>query len=516
MIRRVCLALACLTWLAVGCVSERNPATGRREIVLMSTQDERRIDEQEAREVEARLGVASDPALTAYVEAIGQALAAHSPRKDVTYHFRVVEMEDPNAFALPGGHIFVSRGLLVVVNSEAELANVLGHEIGHVAARHAAQQDAHVKTLGLSSLLSDLLSGGERDANPNEPISGNFVLRYARNQEREADRIGQELAVESGVDPAGLSSFLQTLDQLGRLRQGFSMPQTYFATHPAAQERMIEAAASAQQQKWRAERAPLHEWAPGRPVATSRREFLAHLDGIAVGRPASEGVFDGDRFLHADFGISQQFPSDWQLLNLSDQVVGIAPKRDAVVLLQLDSRGDDPAAAARAYAEREGLGLADAIGLQLNGLPAYRARAFVPTGFGRIPAEITWIAHDGMIFRLIAGVMPGTLHSYEGVLRKFSHGFRPLTAEERARITELRLRVAQARAGETLAELSARCGNQWDPAYTAVVNGLSPGEPLRAGTLLKIAVREPYTPAPRHAPPQDATPAPVPAVPGAR
>jgi predicted Zn-dependent protease len=352
-----------------------------------------------------------------------------------------------------------------------------------------------VKTLGLSSLVSDLMSGGAQESHANEPLSGSFVLRYARNQEREADRIGLELTTASGIDPSGLGSFLQTLDQLGRLQQGFSMPQTYFSTHPAAQERMIEATARAQEHKWRNDRAPLREWAPGRPVAASREAYLAHLDGIAVGRPASEGVFDGDRFLHADMNFSQQFPSGWKLLNLSDQVVAISPKRDAVALLQLDSRGDDPVAAAHAYAQREGFALGSEIALQLNGLPAFRARAFLPTSFGRLPAEITWIAYQGMIFRLVAGLQAGTLRSYEGVLRKFSHGFRPLSPEERARISELRLRVVEARPGESLAELSARTHNEWDPAYTAVANGLAPAAPLAPGAYIKIAVREPYVPA---------------------
>ena len=489
----LCLAAVC----AAGCVSDVNPATGRREVVLMSSKDEQHVDQEQVIEVERRLGTVKDPELVGYVDAIGQALALHSPRRDVSYHFQVVEMDEPEAFALPGGHIFVSRGLLIVANSEAELAGVIGHEIGHVAARHAAQQDAHVKTLGLSSLLSDLLSGGAKEQNPNEPISGSFVLRYARNQEREADRIGLDIATATGVDPSGLGAFLRTLDQLSRLHEGYSEPQTYFSTHPADQERIIEATTRAQEEKWRSsERTPLREWGPGRPVATSRAEFLAHLDGIAIGRPASEGVFDGDRFLHPDMGFSQQFPDGWKLLNLSDQVVGISPRHDAVVMLQLDSRGTDPVAAAHAYAEREGLALNSEISLDLGGLPAFRARALVPTSFGRIPAEITWIAHRDMIFRLVAGVEPGTLRSYEGLLRKFSHGFRPLTAEDRAHITELRLRIAQARPGETLAELSSRTHNQWDAAYTAVANGLAPGAPLAAGEPIKIAVREPYAPAP--------------------
>src|SRR4029450_6678915 len=110
-------------------------------------------------------------------------------------------------------------------------------------------------------------------------------------------------------------------------------------------------------------------------------------------------------------------------------------------------------------ASRWGFGAGKEIAPQIGGLSAYRARAFLPTSFGRLPAEITWIAYDGFIFRLVAGVQPGTLRSYEGVLRKFSHGFRPLTQEERAHITELRLRIAEARPGGSLSELSARAHN---------------------------------------------------------
>src|SRR4030095_8415264 len=114
-------------------------------------------------EIEANVGIAADPALNRYVQSVGKALAAHSPRQDVNYTFQIVEMDEPNAFALPGGHIFVSRGLLLLANTEAELAYVLGHEIGHVAARHAAKLDAHVKTLGIATLLGDILSGSREE-----------------------------------------------------------------------------------------------------------------------------------------------------------------------------------------------------------------------------------------------------------------------------------------------------------------------------------------------------------------
>jgi predicted Zn-dependent protease len=489
--------------LAVACTSV-NPATGRREVVLMSTEEERAIDAREAKRVESQLGLVTDPELNEYVDAIGQALAEHSPRQDLDYHFQIIEADEPNAFALPGGHVYVSRGLLTVANSEAEIANVLGHEIGHVAARHAAQRQAHVQTFGLATLLSDLMGGGPRAQPDSEPLSGHFVARYARNQEREADRIGQDLALEAGVDPRGLAEFMRTLDNLSRIEQGFSTPQSYLATHPAARERMLEASTRA----WRTPETVRESWKPGLPVAHTREQFLERIEGIAVGRPASEGIFIGDRFLHPDLDFSLRFPSGWDLENQSSQVVGLAPKRDGVVLLQLDGIGDDPAAAARAFAEREKLALENPTPIRIGGLPAFRAESVVETQFGKTHAEITWVAHDGRVYRLVTGNEPGSLRKYQGLFRKFAHSFRPLTPEDRLEITELRLRIAHARPGETLEALCERTGNEWSPFHTAVANGLQVGAALPGGTPVKIALREPYQ-GPRE--PRDLVPATGPA-----
>ena len=224
-------------------------------------------------------------------------------------------MDEPNAFALPGGHIYVSRGLLVVANSEAELANVLGHEIGHVAARHAARQDAHVKTLGLASLLSDLMSGGEAESSDaNEPLSGNFV-RALRAQPGARGRSHRPRAGDRRrrrpLRPRPLPRRRSTSSR-GSSRASRRRRPTSRRTRPRS-ERMIEAAARAQEHEWRSERAPLREWAPGRPVAATRAEFLAHLDGLTVGRPGlAKASSTSERFLHPDLGFSLQFPSGWQ------------------------------------------------------------------------------------------------------------------------------------------------------------------------------------------------------------
>ncbi len=149
--------LAVAVWSAVGCAV--NPVTGRRELVFMSPAREAALGAQAAAEVEAGIGLLDDPALTAYVSELGERLARHSPRRNVTYRFYVADMPEPNAFALPGGYIYVSRGLLALANSEDELANVIGHEIGHVAARHAAQRETQAIGAGVLTALGSRAAG---------------------------------------------------------------------------------------------------------------------------------------------------------------------------------------------------------------------------------------------------------------------------------------------------------------------------------------------------------------------
>ena len=498
-------ARAIVLALALGCTSSVNPATGRREVVLMTSEDEQKIDVLAAQEVEATVGVAQDPALNRYVESVGRAVAVHSPRQDVTYSFQIVEMDEPNAFALPGGHIFVSRGLLLLANTEAELAYVLGHEIGHVAARHAARLDAHVKTLGLATLLGDILSGSrDEEEHASETAGANPFARYQRNQERQADAIGQQIASDAGFDPGGMARFLTELDNYSKLKEGFSAPQAYWSTHPATRERMAEAAARAQTEAWK-------KGAVGAtlPYEDARDTYLDKIDGMSVKRPASEGVFVEDRFFHADLGFSLRFPYGWETSNEPARVMAIAPKHDGVVLLELQGPGSDPIAAAREYAQQEALPLEHGTPLHIGELPAFRAVAIVPTGFGALNAEITWIAYQNRVYRLLGGMRGGQITKYEGLFRKFAQSFRPLTPEEVTSIEELRVRSARALPGETLTELSTRTHNQWDLTFTSVANGVFAHDALKPGQRIKIAVKEHYQPAPESAPAPPGTLAPA-------
>jgi predicted Zn-dependent protease len=497
------VACALAVCAALGCTSSVNPATGRREVVLMSADDEQRIDLQATQEVEATVGVAQDPALKRYVESVGRAVAAHSPRQDVTYSFSIVEMDEPNAFALPGGHIFVSRGLLLLANTEAELAYVLGHEIGHVAARHAAKLDAHVKTLGIATLLGDILSGSrEEEDRASETAGANPFARYARNQERQADSIGQQIASEAGFDPTGMARFLTALDNYSKLKEGFSAPQAYWSTHPATRERMAEAAGRAQTEVWKNGSGAIE------PYQDARDAYLDKIDGMSVKRPASEGMFVEDRFFHADLGFTLRFPYGWETSNEPTRVMAVAPKRDGVVVLELQGAGSDPIAAAREYAEHEALPLEHGTPLHIGDLPAFRAVAIVPTTFGALNAEITWVVFENRVYRLLGGMRGGQPGKYQGLFRKFAQSFRPITPEEASTIEELRVRTARALPGETLAQLSARTNNKWDLTFTSVANGVFAHEALEPNERIKIAVNEHYQRPPTpETPPAQAAPA---------
>jgi predicted Zn-dependent protease len=479
---RVSLAAVLASALALGCAL--NPVTGKNQVILMSTDDEKRIDEEAALQVEAQLGLIEDPELTAYVNELGQVLAANSPRQDVRYRFHVVAMDEPNAFALPGGHIYVSRGLLALTNSEAELANVLGHEIGHVAARHAAQRDALMKAMQVLNVIGMVgaAAGGARNNGNGGPAGQPGLYTFSRRHESEADEIGQDLAVMAGIDPMGMATFMQALDAEYRLQRGYSHRTGYFDTHPAARERAAEAATAAEVRSWKATFA----------IAETREQYLERLENLPIGTPASEGVVKDGRFAHADLGIGLRFPPGWEVQNTRSAVIGIAPNDGAVLLLELDGEGDDPEAAAHTFAQREGAVWSESQSLDFSGMEAFRARGNIPTPIGKREAEVVWIAHEGNIYRLTGFAYRGNFNSYVGVFRNFPRGFRVLDDADRADIDEVRLRVVRAREGETLEELSQRTGNDWEVNKTAVANRLRRGELLEAGQSVKIAVRVPY------------------------
>ncbi len=442
-----------------------------KRTVLIDTYDDAAVGKETARDVEAEIGVLDDPALTAYVEGIGRKLLRGVPRRGFSYQFRVVDQSEPNAFALPGGYIFLSRGLLTAANSEDELANVIGHEISHAALRHAAAQQEIARRGGA------LASPWTRATN---------LAAYSRDMERTADRNGQRLAAAAGYDPQGMADFLDTLGQLERLSAGRSRPRSFFDTHPGSRERAAVNAARARELRWRRDPS----------LGDTRASHLRRIDGVAVGERPEAGVFEGSRFVHPALGFQIRFPDGWRTSNTNRAVGAISPRGDAVIHLMADLPPGDPRAAGEAFVEKTRqdapVRVKDSGPVQIGSIPAWRMSLQGSGRGGSLAALVTFIPFREATWR-VTGVSPAlSADRYRGRMLSTARSFRPLSVSAARAVRTTRLRVVQARRGETLARLGERTGNAWDPARTAIQNGLLPNHRFAGGESVKIARVESY------------------------
>lgn len=481
-----CHVAMCL--LSVGCAL--NPVSGRPEVVVMTTAKEIEAGREEAKKIEEQIGLLTQHPAVDHVQAIGERLAEHSPRTDVPYSFHVVDMAEPNAFALPGGYVYVSRGLLVFANSEAELACVIGHEIGHVAARHAVQRATRTAPIALATGLPALAVGilsprlGRTVAGVGGLAGTALLAPYSRSQETEADGVGQKMAAAAGWDPGGMPSFLHTLAREEALSGGSKIP-AFLRSHPSTPKRV---------EKTRKLAAQLAS-GPRTTIAADHAAFLHSLDGLAVGENPSRGLFDGQRFLHPDMDLTLLFPEGWKTQNAATFVRAQAPEGAALAVLEIQGPGEDPLAAAKSFAAVQKLKFtAQPEAFEVGELPAARGTVLLRGGSGELLLDFTWIVHHGAVFRLTGATGPGRADTFGPVFREIAGSFRSLTLSELQGIHVIRLRIITARRGETLKELLARTNAVADAEKTAVVNGISADTSLDEGRLLKVTVWELYRP----------------------
>ena len=451
-----------------------------------SQEAEREVGEKLAKYVERTIGVADDRTLATYVREVGDRLAGQAQRSEVEYRFQVVDMVAPNAFALPGGHVYVSRGLLALMNSEDELAGVVGHEIAHVEARHAVKRSQARLAMaplqiaaGVTGVLASLISS---DLGTSIAAAGDFFLApYSREQEREADRIGQDLAAKAGWRPEGLTTLLETLDREEEREGERPRGASFLATHPSTPDRV---AASAQHA---ARLVP----APGEPIAGDQPAFLAKLDGMLLGENPRNGVFVGSRFLHPVAGLRMAFPDKWLTGRVSGAVGAASPGRLDVMLLRPAGADDEPLAVARAQEKRSGVRLLEhAQALQINGLPAVQSEVQVRGKKDTYWLLLTWVKLGRVVY-LVTGVSPRSRAEFFGPIMKRSiETFGALSEAERAEVTAVVLRSVQAQAGETLQALQVRAASPWDADMIAIANGVPKDVRFRGGELVKVAARE--------------------------
>ncbi len=469
----VAMLLALL--LVAGCASKGARArkekaeAQRRRTVLLTTADDVRIGAESAKAVEADIGLLDDPELTEYVSKMGQKLLRGLPRRDFAYKFSIVDQMEPNAFALPGGHIYVSRGLLALVNNEDELACVLGHEITHAAKRHSAQQQAIARAQSPLSL----------------PISRAATLRaYSRDMEREADAGGQRLCAAAGYDPMGMSTFLRSLDQRERLLLGFKRAPSFLDTHPGSRERAAANSARASELRWRRDPS----------LGDVRSAHLDRIDGMVIGDRPEAGMFLGDVFVHPSLGFEITFPRGWSTQNSAQAVGAVAPRREAAVYLTADlPKGDLVELAdewSKKAAEEQGVTVTERKRVRLGSIKAVRYGYEAGGGARGVTAKVTFFPFANTTWRLVGVAPSAAADRYFGPILLSMRSFGPISDEHRVGLTTQRLRIVAARPGEDVVRLSSRTENVMPASNTALLNGMRGNETFDGGELMKILRQE--------------------------
>ena len=317
--------------LAQGCAT--NPVTGKTEIAL-SESWEISAGAKYHQGILKQYQIYQDPALQEYVNEIGQRLAAKSHRPDLDFTFTLLDSPQVNAFALPGGYVYVTRGIMSYMNRESHLAGVIGHEIGHVTARHGAQRAAQQQVAGVATAVVAIGTGSGDLAQMSQVLGGALLSGYGRTQELQSDRLGAEYIAKNNYDPEDMIGVIgilknQELFATEKAKLEGKQPQAYhgvFASHPRNDQRLQEVISAAA--KFRDS---------SQPVADDGR-FLRLTDGMTFGESESQGITRASKFYHKDLDLFVEFPHDWSVANQPSQILAIAP--DASQAISMRMAGD--------------------------------------------------------------------------------------------------------------------------------------------------------------------------------
>ncbi len=469
-----------------GCAA--NPVTGRPDLVFQSEASEiKRAQEVHPMLLQQFGGVYDDPQLQAYVNDVGQRAAKASHRPELNYTFTVLDSEDINAFTTGGGYVYITRGILNYLNSEAELTAVLGHEIGHITARHPVRQQSKSTLAGIGAAAVGIFTGSGDLAGLANYAGAALISGYGRDQELEADRLGAEYLVKVGYAPENMIDVVrllknQELFEIQRAREENRKPHVYhgvFASHPDNDQRLREVVKAADK---------LHGAADDRDAG--REAYLKRIEGLPMGASRAQGVLKGNRFYHANLGMTLAFPSGWQVENHADRLIAISPQKDNV--LQMQTQAPPPNTGPREFLSRllasASAGPAEAI--EVNGLQGYTTIVrSARTDFGVVPARYAVIYYNNLAY-IFAGASRGAAAGKPAADALFMSSiktFRRLRQNEFAQAEPYKIKIVRAGDNTRIDDLAK---DSPLPEYAAqqlrLLNDLYPNKEPQSGQLIKV------------------------------
>ena len=465
--------LAAAVLLTSACAT--NPVTGRRELSLVSASQEVEIGREGARDIARSIGLYPDEGLQTYVADLGTRLAARSERPDLPWSFQIADDAAVNAFALPGGFIFVTRGMLAHMNSEAQLVAVLGHEIGHVTARHSVRQVSRAQLTQLGLGIGYIISDDVREYGALAAAGvGLLFLKFGRDDESQADELGFGYAMNGGYDPREMVPVFETLDRVSAGSGSERLPQ-WLSTHPNPEGRI-----------GRTEERIRDAALPSSPSALriGRNEYLRRLEGLTFGDDPRKGYFKGPVFHHPDLKFRLTFPDGWKTHNGAASVVAISPREQAAVELAL--AGDEaPEATAKKFLTGEGMVFGRVSTEPLNGLPAASARFELQGRGGRLAGRAVFVSLDGKTYRLLGYGSDENEPRHEDAMRDSLESFRRLTDRAALSVQAAKLKLVTLDRAMTVEEFHRRHPSTVPLEMVALINGRVTVERVPAGTRMK-------------------------------
>jgi predicted Zn-dependent protease len=454
-----------------------NPATGERQLALVSESQEIQMGLESDQQLVTSMGTYDDAGLAVYLDGIGKRMAARSERPNLPWTFRV--MDDPvvNAFALPGGYIYITRGIMAYLTSESQLASIVGHEIGHVTARHSVEQLSRAQLAQVGLVAGVLVEPGLADfAGVATGALGLLFLKFGRDDERQSDDLGLRYMTRAGYDPRPMPGVFRLLDRVSQTSGGGRTPE-WLSTHPnpANRAERIEQAVVAMNQDF-----------AGRTVGAD--EYLDRVDGLMFGPNPREGFFRDHLFFHPDLAFQIAFPSGWQTSNQKNAVLATNEQQDAILQVTLAS-GASAMTAAREFFAQEGISGGPPATARVNGLRAAAADFSAATDQGQLAGRVQFVEHGGAVYQVLAFGGPDAWARTRATLRESMNSFQRLTDRSALNVQPMRLEVVTVDRSMTLADFHRRYPSVVPVERIAFLNQMNTSTRLTPGERVKRVVQ---------------------------
>lgn len=455
-----------------------NPVTGKKEFMLLSKEQEVQMGISYDPQVVASYGLYEDDKIQQFITTQGRLMARISHRPDLPYEFKVLDSPVVNAFAVPGGFVYFTRGIMAHFNNEAEFAGVLGHEIGHVTARHSARQYSR-QMLGQVGLIAGIIVSPKfaEFADVASQGLGLLFLKYGRDAETESDRLGVEYSTKIGYDAREMADFFQTLERLSD-QSGGRLP-TFMSTHPDPANRYENTKALAQ--KWQ-------QRSSGRNLKVGRDAYLNMIDGLLYGEDPRQGYVERNTFYHPDLKFQYPIPNGWRTVNTPSQVQMAPEDGNALMVLSLSAK-NNLTQAEQAYMETHQFEVTSRNNRQVNGLNArvVQGRQVDEQNQQVINILLYFIEYEGRVYQLLGMAYQQQYGNYESSFLRTMNGFDRLTDASKINVQPERIKIVKAPRTTNLRSLLTSNGIPNDRLEEfAILNGMELNTQVESGTLFKV------------------------------